>query len=80
MGAIRGTMEALGQARGRHWRGGRQRCLHPGAQRAGIVENVAKGILHVIEHGASGSVWVCENYEPAFEVAVPEYRKIHITS
>ncbi|GLV31700.1 Photoreceptor dehydrogenase [Carabus blaptoides fortunei] len=35
--------------------------------------DVAKGMMHLIKHGGSGSVWVCEGGEPIYEVVIPEY-------
>ncbi|XP_046751400.1 peroxisomal hydratase-dehydrogenase-epimerase-like [Diprion similis] len=36
-------------------------------------ESVAKGMMHIIKVGKSGSVWMVDNGEPAWEVDIPEY-------
>ncbi|GLG95950.1 15-hydroxyprostaglandin dehydrogenase [NAD+], partial [Gryllus bimaculatus] len=35
-------------------------------------ENVARGVRHVLQHAASGSVWVSEGGEDIYEVAIPK--------
>lgn len=35
--------------------------------------SVAKAMVHIIEHGKTGSIWVSENDEPAYEIDLPQY-------
>jgi hypothetical protein len=34
-------------------------------------ESVAKAMMHVIERGSNGSVWVAEGGQPVFECHIP---------
>ena len=35
-------------------------------------ESVAKAMMHVIEKGSNGSVWVAEGGQPVFEYHIPD--------
>ncbi|KAB0796767.1 hypothetical protein PPYR_10828 [Photinus pyralis] len=41
-------------------------------------EYVAKGLLHAIEHGENGSIWVVEDSEVPYEVVIPSREKLKI--
>jgi len=41
-------------------------------------ESVAKGMIHLIEKGSSGSVWVAEGGEPVYEVRIPDRQTLKV--
>ncbi|XP_069687840.1 15-hydroxyprostaglandin dehydrogenase [NAD(+)]-like [Periplaneta americana] len=49
--------------------------LHKPPQKA---ENVGKGVLHMIREGKNGSVWVCCNNKPAYEIVIPTFEQLRV--
>ena len=41
-------------------------------------ESVAKGMIHLIEKGCSGSVWVAEGGEPVYEIHIPDRQTLRV--
>ncbi|XP_063906074.1 15-hydroxyprostaglandin dehydrogenase [NAD(+)]-like [Zophobas morio] len=41
-------------------------------------ERVAEGLIEVIKKGKTGSLWVIEDDQPAYEVVVPHYRTMKV--
>jgi len=41
-------------------------------------ESVAKEMIHLIEKGSSGSVWVAEGGEPVYEVRIPDRETLKV--
>lgn len=41
-------------------------------------ESVAKGMIHLIEKGSSGSVWVAEGGEPVYEIHIPDRQTLRV--
>jgi len=41
-------------------------------------ESVAKGMIHLIEKGSSGSIWVAEGGEPVYEVNIPDRQTLRV--
>ena len=39
-------------------------------------ESVAKAMMHVIESGSNGSVWVVESGEPVYEIDIPDRQNL----
>jgi len=39
---------------------------------------VAKGMIHLIEKGSRGSVWVAEEGEPVYEVRIPDRETLNV--
>jgi len=41
-------------------------------------ECVAKGMIHLIEKGSSGSIWVAEGGEPVYEINIPDRQTLRV--
>jgi hypothetical protein len=41
-------------------------------------ESVAKGMIHLIEKGSSGSIWVAEGGQPVYEVQTPDRQSMRV--
>jgi len=41
-------------------------------------ESVAKGMIHLIENGSSGSVWVAEGGQPVYEILIPDRQTLRV--
>jgi len=41
-------------------------------------ECVAKGMMHLIEKGSSGSIWVAEGGQPVYEVLIPDRQTLRV--
>ncbi|GFG40407.1 hypothetical protein Cfor_07241 [Coptotermes formosanus] len=41
-------------------------------------ESVAKGMMHLIEKGSSGSIWVAEGGEPVYEIHIPDRQTLRV--
>lgn len=41
-------------------------------------ECVAKGMIHLIEKGSSGSIWVAEGGQPVYEVLIPDRQTLRV--
>ncbi|XP_069687845.1 15-hydroxyprostaglandin dehydrogenase [NAD(+)]-like [Periplaneta americana] len=42
------------------------------------AENVSKSVLHIIREGPNGSLWVCINNEPAYQIKIPSYEAMRV--
>ncbi|KAK7873787.1 hypothetical protein R5R35_005774 [Gryllus longicercus] len=42
------------------------------------ADNVAKAVVHLINNGPSGSVWVSEEEKPAYQLKFPEYPTMRV--
>jgi len=41
-------------------------------------ESVAKGMIHLIEKGSSGSIWIAEGGEPVYEIDFPDRQSLKV--
>jgi hypothetical protein len=41
-------------------------------------ECVAKGMMHLIENGNNGSIWVAEGGQPVYEVLIPDRQTLRV--
>ncbi|KAJ9592491.1 hypothetical protein L9F63_015907 [Diploptera punctata] len=53
----------------------RQMAVHPPPQK---VENVGKAVVHMIREGKTGSLWVSESDQPAYEIKIPPHHKLKV--